>query len=98
MKIILVCNGGMSTSILMQNIINYAKDNNLDVEANAYGLSEYLEHVNGADVILLGPQIAFKKRTIEASVNIPVMVIQGIDYATGNVENILKQIKQLKGD
>ena len=98
MNIILVCNGGMSTSILMQSITNYAKENNMNIKAEAYGLTDYLDHVSDADVILLGPQIAFKKKTIQDSVSVPVMVVQGIDYATGNVKNILNQIKQLKGE
>lgn len=98
MKIVLVCNGGMSTSILMQNIEDYAKENNLDIQADAYGLSEYEEHLDGADILLLGPQIAYKKKSIEESVNVPVMVVQAFDYATGNVKNILSQIKKIKGE
>ena len=98
MKIVLVCNGGMSTSILMQNIEDYAKANGLDIQAKAYGLTDYLEHVEGADVLLLGPQIAYKKKNIASSVNVPVMVVQALDYATGNVKNILNQIEKLKGE
>lgn len=98
MKIVLVCNGGMSTSILMQNIEDYAKGNNLDIQADAYGLSEYEEHLDGADILLLGPQIAYKKKSIEGTVNVPVMVVQAFDYATGNVKNILNQIKKIKGE
>ena len=98
MKIVLVCNGGMSTSILMQNIVDYAKENNLDITASAYGLSDYIDHMDGTDVLLLGPQISYKKKRIEQTVNIPVVVVPALDYATGNVKNILEQIKSVKGD
>lgn len=95
MKLVLVCNGGMSTSILMSNIRDYAEKNSLDIEVNAYGLGEYLENMDGVDAVLLGPQVSYKKKGIEASVSVPVMVVPALDYATGNVKNILKEVEKI---
>ena len=94
MKILLVCNGGMSTSILMSNIEDYATDNGLDITAEAYGLSEYDQHLDGVDVCLIGPQIAYKLDELKSEVSVPCLVVKSFDYATGNVANILKQIKK----
>lgn len=94
MKILLVCNGGMSTSILMNNIRDYAQKNGLNIEVNAYGLGDYQEYMDGVDILLLGPQISYKKKGIEASVSVPVMVVNALDYATGNVKNILDEVNK----
>ena len=71
-KILLVCSGGISTSLLMKKIEKYA-------------------------VLLLGPQVAYRKKQIADSVAIPVAVIAPQDYAFCNVENILKEVDVLLG-
>lgn len=94
MKILLVCNGGMSTSILMNNIVDYAEQNDLDITANAYGLTDYDQYTEGIDVCLLGPQIAYKLDELKNEVDVPCLVVKSFDYATGNVANILKEINE----
>ncbi|MDR1795163.1 MAG: PTS sugar transporter subunit IIB [Erysipelotrichaceae bacterium] len=91
----LVCAGGASTSILMKKMEKWAADNGVDLEVKAYGVSAYEEAWKGYDVILTGPQIAYKVKEITSKVSIPVAQMAPMDYALGNAENIMKQVQSL---
>lgn len=95
MKIMLICAGGMSTSILMKKMEKWGVEKNRPLEVKAYGLSNFDESWKEFDVVLLGPQISYKISEIQNSVIIPVSQIQSFDYAVGNVENIMKQVDAL---
>jgi len=95
MKIMLICAGGMSTSILMKKMEKWGIEKNRPLEVKAYGLSDYEENWKGYDVVLLGPQISYKISEIQNSMSIKVAQIQSFDYAVGNVENIMKQVDAL---
>lgn len=95
MKILLVCAGGASTSILMKKMKKYAEDKGFELEITAKGMSEYDEYGAQFDVILLGPQISYKQTEIEEHSKKPVAVIAPYDYAVGNVENIFKQVDSI---
>jgi PTS system cellobiose-specific IIB component len=94
-KILLVCAGGMSTSILMKKMSTYAAEKGFSLEIMAKGMNEYEDIVNNFDVILLGPQISYKKAEIENESKKPVAVIAPYDYAIGNTENIFKQVETI---
>ena len=66
MKILLVCSAGMSTDILRGELIKYAKKEQLPLEVKAVGVHAYKEYCTGYDVILLGPQIAYRREKIAA--------------------------------
>ena len=57
MNIYLVCNAGMSTSILVKKMQDAAKNQEFDVNIEAFSVEILDEKVDSADVILLGPQI-----------------------------------------
>ena len=95
MKILLVCAGGASTSILMKKMREYAEDKGFELEIMAKGMNDYDEYSSQFDMILLGPQISYKKSEIEESSKKPVAVIAPYDYAVGNVDNIFKQIDSI---
>ncbi len=92
MKILLVCAGGASTSILMKKMMNYAEQQGIDLEIQAKGMMEYEDVAKDFDLILLGPQISYKQEDIKAQSQKPVAVIKPYDYAIGNAENIFKQV------
>lgn len=92
MKILLVCAGGASTSILMKKMREYAEDKGFELEIMAKGMNEYDEYSSQFDMILLGPQISYKQSEIEEQSKKPVAVIAPFDYAVGNAENIFKQV------
>ena len=95
MKILLVCAGGMSTSILMKNLEKYAAEHGIELEILARGMNDYDDVYRNYDVILLGPQVSYQKGSIEGDTHKPVAVIAPYDYAIGNAENIFKQIAKL---
>lgn len=95
MKIMLICAGGMSTSILMKKMEKWGLEKNRTLEVKAFGLSEYEENWKGYDIVLLGPQISYKATEIQNNISIQVSQIQSFDYAVGNVENIMKQVDAL---
>lgn len=96
MKIMLVCAGGMSTSIVMNQIKKWAEVKGKSIEVKAYGIGEYEAHYKEFQCILLGPQISYKQNEIKAAVkDTPVAVIDSMDYALGNVDNIIKKVQEL---
>lgn len=98
MKGLLVCAGGMSTSILMKKLEKYAEDKGIEFEINAVGLAEYKdEWRNGYDCILMGPQVSYRKDDIVKEVSIPVDVIPPADYGIGNCDHIFAQLHKMLG-
>jgi PTS system cellobiose-specific IIB component len=96
MKILLACAGGMSTGMLVQKMVAYAKSQGIEAEIAAYGLGELKEVVAGTDVILLGPQIGFQQEEVQQKYpTIPVAVIDKMDYAMMNGEKAFKLAQKL---
>ena len=95
MKILLVCAGGFSTSILVNKVEKWGKENNQDIEIQAVGKSAYSDVWEKYDCILLGPQIGFAKDEIQSNVSIPVENIEPMVYALGDAEAIVKQAKSI---
>jgi PTS system cellobiose-specific IIB component len=101
-NIMLVCVAGMSTSLLVTKMQKAAEEQNL--EANIFAISEsevdktlVNKHV---DVLLLGPQVRYLKGTFQAKYkdkNIPIEVINMMDYGMMDGANVLKQALGLIG-
>lgn len=94
-KVLLICAGGMSTSILMKKMEKYAKENGITLKIQAIGMSDYEDVYKDYDMILLGPQVSYKKESIKSITKMPVSVIAAYDYAVGNVKNIFNQIDNI---
>lgn len=94
-KVLLVCAGGMSTSILMKKLMKYAQENGIDLKIEAVGLAEYGEVCKNYSVILLGPQVSYKKAEVMSVAHMPVEVIAPADYAIGNAANVFRQIERI---
>ena len=88
-KVLLICAGGMSTGILMRKMEKYAEEQGISLKIEAVGMYK------NYDVILLGPQVSYKKGEIEQNTQKPIAVIPAYDYAIGNVANIMKQVEDL---
>lgn len=88
-KIMLVCNAGMSTSLLVQKMQAEAKNRGLDIEIEARPMAEAMEALDTADVLLLGPQIGYAKGDFEKATDKPVDVIAMVDYGRMNAPKIL---------
>lgn len=59
-NILLVCAGGMSTSMLAEKIRAAATARGLEVKVWAVGEQAAADNVGEADVLLVGPQMSFK--------------------------------------
>ncbi len=97
-KILLVCSGGMSTSILMNKMKQYAQDNGFDVEIDAVGTGAYEEVADQYEIICLGPQIAYRRGQIQETVDIPVISIEPRTYAFADSEKLFAQVEKELGE
>ena len=95
MKILLVCAGGMSTSILMKKMEKYWDEKGVDLTIQAVGLSEYPDVYQDYDIIMTGPQISYRLKEIRENTGLPCEAIQSFDYAVGNCDNIMKLAEKL---
>ncbi|AEB07545.1 phosphotransferase system lactose/cellobiose-specific IIB subunit [Coriobacterium glomerans PW2] len=97
MKLLLVCAGGMSTSMLMKKLVAYADEHGIEFSVDATG-SSGLKNANDFDVVLLGPQIAYQQEAIKKRIGeVPIGVIPMRDYGMARCENIFAQIDDLVG-
>ena len=74
MKILLVCGAGMSTSILMNKMKKHAEDNGIELEISATSVESAAEVSANYDVILMGPQVSYRKAAVEEATGKPVAV------------------------
>lgn len=95
MKILLVCNQGMSTSVLVKNMYKYADEDTL-IEAKP--VTEYKDVASKYDVILIGPQIRYQLSEVEAvakKYGIKAAVIDPAAYGMLDGKKALEQAKSL---
>lgn len=98
MHIVLCCNQGMSTSMLVKKMREAAAKNGVDVQIDAYPISEIEEKAPDAAVILLGPQVRFELNRVKGLFpNIPVESINPQDYGLVRGENVLNHAIELAG-
>lgn len=93
-NVMLICNGGMSTSI-MANRINELLQGKYEVAA--YGEQDYVDHLEGVDCVLIGPQIRYLLPDIQKMVgeSIPVESIEPRTYGTMNAAKVIEQIDRM---
>ncbi|ALD66114.1 MULTISPECIES: PTS sugar transporter subunit IIB [Spiroplasma] len=89
-KILLACNAGMSTSILVKNMQNYAFEEDINVEIKAVSINEAKLNGKNWDIVLLGPQVGYELEEMKSYLNMPVFVIEKEDYGKANGEKVLK--------
>lgn len=97
-KVLLFCNAGMSTSMLVSKMKKAAKEKNIEAHIEAFPESQMATKVEGADVVLLGPQIKFKLPTAKAicdAKGIPIEVINSSDYGMMNGAKVLERAIKL---
>lgn len=91
-KILLACNAGMSTSMLVQKMRAAAKEMNVEAEINALSITEATDRIGDVDVVLLGPQVKFQLAAVRkvAAGRTPVDVIDMRDYGMMNGKKVLQ--------
>lgn len=95
MKIILVCNAGMSTGIMQVRLQDCAKKDGVDAEITAMPISEIDTYDEDVDIVLLGPQIRFAeddlKKTFANRAYVYCIDLQ--DFGLMRAENVWNKIK-----
>lgn len=94
MKIILACDAGMSTSIMVPKMKKAADQKNIVADIQAIPLKFLEEHLEGTDVVLLGPQMKYTLQKVQTRLedrNIPVDVIDSTNYGMMRGDKILEQ-------
>lgn len=92
LKIVLFCNAGMSTSMLVSKMQKAAKEKNIDAVIEAYPEAQLTKYLDSADVVLLGPQVKFLFQKIKAECDkkgVPCDVIPAADYGMMNGTKVL---------
>lgn len=96
MRILLVCNAGMSTGIMQLKLEEQAVLHKIEAEIEAIPISEIEENLENCNAILLGPQVRFAKTDIIKLVEdkIPVITIEVQDFGLMRAERVFKQVME----
>ncbi len=97
-KIVLLCAGGMSTSILVSKMKKVAEELGKDYFIDAYAIDSAATTAVDADCVLLGPQAVYRKHEIEELVVCPVEGIDMVTYGMMDGKKALDQAMKLIGD
>lgn len=91
-RIMLCCSAGMSTSLLVRKMLEAAKEREIPVEIDAYGVAEFDTQFPRYQVVLLGPQVKYMLNTLSekaAAQGIPVQAINAMDYGMQRGNEVL---------
>lgn len=98
MKILLVCAGGLSSSIVMKKVRKYGEEIGEDIIIDAVGIPAVEETAKqGYDCVLTAPQVRNRFKDIKSWCSIPVEAMPPQDYAVGNAKNIVALAKKISG-
>ena len=98
MKLLLICAGGYSTSMLVKKLEKYAAENGIDpFVCEAHAATELAEIKDQFEVCLYGPQISNRAGYIKEILgpDYPVAKIEPTDYALGNAPKIFALIDSI---
>lgn len=97
-KILLVCNAGMSTSMLVAKMKKAAEEKSAEVEIEAKSLSEAKKEIAAVDIVLLGPQIRYELANVKNMAgSVPVEAIDMKDYGMMNGKKVLEHAMEVMG-
>lgn len=93
-KILLICDMGMSTSLVVKRMQESAIAQELEIFIEAKGSQDFEDNINEFDCFLLAPQISYKLadfKTIANNHNKPIALINMMDYGMTDGKKILSQ-------
>lgn len=95
MNVVLICSGGLSAAIMMKKLKMEAKEQGLPLRIEAMGLQEIGKAVH-CDVLLLSPQCAYAKGSIEKQIDAQtsIVTVHNYDYASLNAKKVLAEIQR----
>lgn len=95
-NIILLCNMGMSTSLMVNKMREAAEKEGYECKVNAYALQNSVDVIEEADIILVGPQIDFELKRLRS--DYPHKLFEAIataDYGRMDGAKVLQHVKGL---
>ena len=98
MNILLCCAAGMSTSLLVTKMEAFAKEQGIEAKIWAVSANEVGQHIDQADVLLLGPQVRYllpQMKKTGAEKGIPVDSINPVHYGLCNGAEVVKYAMNL---
>lgn len=98
MNILLCCNAGMSTGLLVTKMEAYTKEQGIEAKIWAVGASDINNHIDNADVLLLGPQVRYmlpNLKKVGEEKGISVDAINPVHYGMCNGEEVVKFAQNL---
>lgn len=96
MNIVLVCNAGMSTGIMKMKLEEQLKNRDMPGKVEAVPMTELDDHLEGTDIVLLGPQIRFALNQItQKAAPRPVLAISPQDFGMMNAAHVMEEIEKV---
>lgn len=101
MKVIMVCSGGMSSSIVVKAIRQEADKQGFELSIEAVGTGEIEAIVQNDhfDLLLVAPQVKHRFKDFEEiakGAEIPIELVEPMGYTPIGAPKTLKQIKKYK--
>ncbi len=91
-RIMLTCAGGMSSSLIVQKMRDAAQEQNIEAQIWAVDVGAVEENLGKFDVVLLAPQVLYKKNSIKKIVgDTPIDIIAPNAYGMCDGKAVLKQ-------
>ncbi|HEY5003407.1 MAG TPA: PTS sugar transporter subunit IIB [Ktedonobacteraceae bacterium] len=97
-RVLIVCSWGMSTSLLVDSMLEAAAGLKWELSVEALSAGEYAGQIDECDIILIAPQIRHLRKSIEklaTSAGKPVALIEPFHYATMNGQAVLDQVMHI---
>ena len=95
MRGLVVCNAGMSSSILVKKMKDYAASQGEELMIKAVSSAAAENEAGEWDVCLVGPQLMHAVDEIAEAVEVPTEAVDMRTYAMADGEGALKQAKAL---
>lgn len=97
-KIVLVCAGGMSTGVLVNNMKQAAQKKAIPVSIDAFSIESVASVAKYADCVLLGPQVSYRLAEVQGLVACPTASIDMRTYGMMDGQKALEQALELIGE
>lgn len=95
MKILVVCNAGMSSSILVKKMKEYAQTKQEQFEIQAVSSAAVSDEIGNWDVCLVAPQIMYAVDEIQTKLQIPTAAVDMRIYAVSDGAGAYEQAEKL---
>ena len=95
MKIILICNLGMSSGLLGEKLKEAATKSGIEADVEAIPMNEIEElDLSGVDCVLFSPQVRYMKNDVEKMANgsCAVLVMDSVEFGLMQADKIMDRI------